>query len=302
MKPIIQKISLILSDALSLFLSLVLVIHILNFIRPGDADYVILSTFGVAKLSGLLLIIVFWYQEQYAKRRPIWEETRLICTTILIFSIFHLYESSKVPESATYIKKTHDAYTYVKDEDALLNSLATKCAVYIIRNPLDVVVSYAAHNGSDIDTAIKIMHDTTHCLSSKANGLSNQHRQKLLGWSEHVSSWINQTQVELLIIRYEDLQFDSFATVTKLAEFIGLPSDAANIGRAIENSSFSRLKSQEQESNFREKPSKMGSFFREGKVGGFKNVLTQDQIEYIIKMNKNIMKKFGYLDESIKLT
>ena len=240
--------------------------------------------------------------EGIAGARDLFDQSTLIKSSDLtddeidqMRSSLYIYESSKVPESATYIKKTHDAFTYVKDEVALLNSLATKCAVYIIRNPLDVAVSYAAHNGSDIDTAIKVMHDPTHCLSSKANGISNQHRQKLLTWSEHVNSWINQTQLELLIIRYEDLQFDSFATVTKLAEFIGLPSDAANISRAIENSSFSRLKSQEQESNFKEKPSKMGSFFREGKVGGFKNVLHQAQINYIVDMNKDIMNQFGYL-------
>ena len=116
MKPIIQKISLILSDVLSLFLSLVLVIHVLNFIRPGGANYVILSAFGVAKLAGLLLIIVFWYQEQYAKRRPVWEETRLICTTILIFSIFHL--------GISYLVSHH----VIK----LLNVLFWICLVFIL--------------------------------------------------------------------------------------------------------------------------------------------------------------------------
>ena len=39
----------------------------------------------------------------------------------------------------------------------------------------------------------------------------------------------------------------------------------------------------------------MGDFFREGKVGGFKNKLSSEQIDYIIKMNKEVMEKFGYL-------
>jgi Undecaprenyl-phosphate galactose phosphotransferase WbaP len=114
-KIIIQRVSLVLSDVLSMFLSLVLVIQILNFIRPG-ADHIALGNLGIAKLVGLLLIIVFWYQEQYVKRRPIWEEIRLTCTTIFIFSLFHL--------GASYLVSHH----VIK----LLNVLFWVCLIFML--------------------------------------------------------------------------------------------------------------------------------------------------------------------------
>src|SRR5579863_2091949 len=69
--------------------SLILAKFLLSVIRPG-VDNISLITFGVAKFGGLLLIIVFWYQEQYVKRRPTWEEIRLLYYTIFLFALFHM--------------------------------------------------------------------------------------------------------------------------------------------------------------------------------------------------------------------
>ena len=114
-RSFIQKVSLIISDVLSLFLSLVLVVWLLNWVRPGTA-HVVLNNLGVAKLAGLLLIVVFWYQEQYVKRRPVWEEIRLTCTTILVFSLFHL--------GASYLVSHH----VVK----ILNVLFWICLIFVL--------------------------------------------------------------------------------------------------------------------------------------------------------------------------
>lgn len=86
---IIQRITLVGSDLLSLLLCLVLAKFALAFIRPG-IDNISLQTFGAAKFAGLLLIMIFWYQEHYVKRRPIWEEIRLLFSTIFLFALFHL--------------------------------------------------------------------------------------------------------------------------------------------------------------------------------------------------------------------
>ena len=90
MKPsIIQRTVLICADLFALLCSLILARFMLIEIRPG-IDNISLHTFGAAKFGGLLLIIVFWYQEQYAKRRPTWEEIRLLYYTIFMFALFHL--------------------------------------------------------------------------------------------------------------------------------------------------------------------------------------------------------------------
>lgn len=84
-----QRFFLILSDCLAMALSFSLAAIILNFIRPG-ADDIHIAIFGVAKFGGIFLIAVFWYQEQYVKRRPTWEELKLIFQTIFLFALIHM--------------------------------------------------------------------------------------------------------------------------------------------------------------------------------------------------------------------
>jgi len=88
-KSLIQKIALVTSDVLSLFISLVIAKLILDIIKPG-IHYLNFENLGLAKSVGLLVIVIFWYQEQYVKRRPSWEELRILYQTIFLFAILHL--------------------------------------------------------------------------------------------------------------------------------------------------------------------------------------------------------------------
>ncbi|MCE2706678.1 MAG: undecaprenyl-phosphate galactose phosphotransferase WbaP [Proteobacteria bacterium] len=88
-KSVIQKLVLITSDGLALCASLILAVYVLNFIRPGAQEYIDFNRLGIAKLFGFSLLIVFWQQEHYTKRRPTWEEIKLLFETIFIFAIIH---------------------------------------------------------------------------------------------------------------------------------------------------------------------------------------------------------------------
>lgn len=88
-KLYIQKLFLIISDLLSLIISLAISHQVLTYFRP-DTPALSFNTLGTAKLVGLSIIAVFWYQEQYSKRRPSLEELRLLYKTIFIFALLHL--------------------------------------------------------------------------------------------------------------------------------------------------------------------------------------------------------------------
>ncbi len=88
-KTSIQKFGLILSDGLSLCISLILAVYLLNVLRPGAQEYIDLNRLGIAKLFGFSILAVFWYQEHYTKRRPIWEEIKLLYITIFVFATIH---------------------------------------------------------------------------------------------------------------------------------------------------------------------------------------------------------------------
>ena len=75
-----------------------------------------------------------------------------------------------------------------------------------------------------------------------------------------------------------------------------LPTDE-QLSQAIELSSFERLKKQESEGGFRERPKVAKQFFREGKANQWKHVLTRSQIRRIIAAHQVQMRRFGYLPE-----
>ena len=85
----LQKFFLILADCTAMVLSFCAAAIVLSFIRPG-ADDIHLAIFGLAKFGGFFLIAVFWYQEQYVKRRPTWEELKILYKTIFIFALIHM--------------------------------------------------------------------------------------------------------------------------------------------------------------------------------------------------------------------
>lgn len=208
---------------------------------------------------------------------------------------------SNIAKKKLFIK-VHDAYTYIPPtgyievETPLFPKLASHGVVYILRNPLDIAISYAAHDNLSIDQIITTMNNPSHKLSSKINGVYLQFRQQLLNWSQHVLSWCNQTEIPLLIIRYEDLQNNGIETVTRIAKFCELDCDQQAIEMSLKKSDFKILQQQESELGFIGKPQLMKNFFRSGKSDNWQKELSNQQIEQILKDHGEVMQRFGYLN------
>jgi len=174
-------------------------------------------------------------------------------------------------------------------------------AIYIVRNPLDVLVSFSYHYMFNLDNTISNMAREDFCLRSGQTEFEPQLRQKLLSWSGHVQSWINNGKIPIHVIRYEDMKNNSFETFKKAVEFIGLLYVDEKIKRAIELSGFDQLKAQEEKEGFKEKPTNMNAFFREGKIGGWREYLSKEQVSCLINKHQKVMKDMRYLDENNNL-
>ena len=97
-------------------------------------------------------------------------------------------------------------------------------------------------------------------------------------------------------MRYEDMLTDPEKAFGGLASHLLLRPTQAQLAEAIARSSFDRLAAQERENGFRERPEHAdASFFREGRSGQWKEVLTPAQIERVVKDHGEIMRRFGYL-------
>jgi len=191
--------------------------------------------------------------------------------------------------------KVHDAYTYVEDGKPLLSTVNSK-AIYIIRNPLDVAVSFANHSSKNFNQIITYMGDETFSFCDNKNRLPKQLRQKLLSWHSHVESWTNASELPVHMMRYEDMQADPVKTFTEAVRFIGIDCSEEQIKKAISASDFNKLKAEEEESGFKERISKTTVFFRTGKAGDWRNHLNKEQRDAIITDHGAAMRKFGYLD------
>ncbi|MDR3598912.1 MAG: sulfotransferase domain-containing protein [Desulfosporosinus sp.] len=208
-----------------------------------------------------------------------------------------VYEYIAEALTKTSFVKIHDAYTHLTDGRPLIPSYKAK-AIYIVRNPLDVAVSFSYHNNSSLDKTIDNMAKDDFCFCSRPIKFHTQLRQKLLSWSGHVDSWFDNNGIPVHVIRYEDMKNKPFETFKKAVEFIGLLCDDEKIKNALELSQFERLKAQEEKTGFREKPTNMNAFFREGKTGGWRDHLSEEQVSRILEKHKRVMKNLGYIDEN----
>ncbi|MBF0410875.1 MAG: sulfotransferase domain-containing protein [Candidatus Riflebacteria bacterium] len=208
------------------------------------------------------------------------------------------------PELYTYLSenateqiymKIHDAYISVEKKKFLIPKESTACAVYFIRNPLDVAVSFAYHNAATYDLTISQMSENNLCFCGKHDRLYKQLQQRLLSWSNHVLSWVDAAPFPVCVLRYEDMKSNTFETFEKAVRFVGLSHTNYQIQKAIDFSSFEELQEQEEKSGFKERSTAAQKFFRKGKVGSWREELTKEQVERIINDHREVMQRFGYL-------
>lgn len=189
--------------------------------------------------------------------------------------------------------KCHESYRFINNKP-ILGSQENYKSIYIIRNPLSIVASFANHLNLSIDETIDIINNNDYCLVSKKNKYQTQITQRIYSWSNHVKSWINNNN-DINIIKYEELHNDPFKVLKKAFNFSNLVFSDDDLTNAIENASFDKIYKQEKENYFIEKPLGSTSFFRKGKSNSWKEELNYTQINKIININYDIMEKFNYL-------
>jgi hypothetical protein len=195
----------------------------------------------------------------------------------------------------TIFLKVHDAYLYLVDGRAIFPPEATKGIIYIIRNPLDVVVSFSHYSRRELDDTVAFLADETSTLASKTRVFKRQYRQKLLSWSSHVRSWNTVPNIPRLLIRYEDMSIKPEATFGSVVRFLGEAVEANRLKKSIRFSSFDIVSKQERQEGFRAKPFRVEHFFRKGKTGGWREVLTHEQVASVVRHHGSTMEDYGYL-------
>lgn len=190
----------------------------------------------------------------------------------------------------TLFVKTHSAITHLEGVPTILPEV-TDGAIYIIRNPLDVAVSYSHHLDISYDEAVDAMGISSNRLAT----VDNFAFQLLGSWTDHVRSWLMAPGLQPHVMRYEDMLTRPEVAFGSLVRFLRLPENPTRLRKAIKFSSFKTLAKQESDHGFIEASKKAKRFFRAGKSAAWQTELNQGQIDKIVHDHGEYMLKFGYL-------
>jgi hypothetical protein len=177
--------------------------------------------------------------------------------------------------------KTHHANAQV-DDIALIPPGLTNRAVYIVRDPRQVAVSYANHFKCSIDDAITSLGNEKLSIGSKEE-LSHV----VASWSQHVKSWLTAT-FPRYIMRYEDI---GPGPMQGMLTFLGMEPDYERVLQAFEDCELHHFIEQEQAEGFGEAPEGM-TFFRA--LDPWYDVLTDEQADRIINDHGEVMEALKY--------
>lgn len=192
--------------------------------------------------------------------------------------------------------KTHTALATIAGVPTITPE-ATHSALYVIRNPLDVAVSFSHHYAVTMEQAVRAV-----CFKGLEIPPKEGHVVQIISdWTTHVRGWTRASGLRLKTVRYEDLLADPAAAFGAVAAFLGWAEDPARLARAIRHSSFKILSGQERERGFVERSRGAAKFFRRGGAGGWREALSPTQVETVVDRHGPLMRELGYIGEDGKL-
>jgi hypothetical protein len=203
-----------------------------------------------------------------------------------------------------FFLKTHNALCKING-NKFTDQNNTLAAIYLVRDPRNVITSIANHYQITTRNAFDFMKDKNRGIIER-EGNRYTGFQPLFSWDLHLKSWTENTLYPSLIIKYEDLIIDTASVFKKVLEFIKKISNSKNnineqkLLKCVENCKFSNLKTMEREKGFDEsmvdkKTGNKIAFFNLGEKNNFKDILEKDLINEMNDYFKYQLKKYKYI-------
>jgi len=161
--------------------------------------------------------------------------------------------------------------------------------IYLMRDVRDVLVSYYYY--------LKKIQGFNGTLYEFLCGAARE--VKYGEWDEHLNSWIyqNPSLSNLCLVKYENILRDPFREIEKLACFIGLQPTAEQISKAVEKSSFDKMRQIEEKKGLGpilDKGNPQIRFVRKGGSGNWREELGGEEKALIKKRYGNALIRAGY--------
>ena len=203
--------------------------------------------------------------------------------------------------------KTH-SYLFNIDNNPFTDLNNTLGAIYIVRDPRNVVTSNAHHYNISIEESLLRMTSSVHYGGDiKSKHEADRAKVYLGSWSSNFNSWKSFESVgKYLLIKYEELISNREETLLKILKYIhklkkiNFVPDNKKLKNIIESTTFEKMKSEEEKSGFSEsktilKTGKKIPFFNLGPKNKWENILEPKIIKKIENSFNVEMKELGYL-------
>jgi len=204
-------------------------------------------------------------------------------------------------ESLRY-HKVHDAFTSPDSGgQPVVPVEGCRGAVVLVRHPADVAVSLSHFFAWNMERSLAFLLDREAALCRSSQRGGEQVRQYLGTWEGHVRSWVDQRQIPVLLLRFEDLLTQPNTAFARLARFLALPAEEGLLAQAVANTRFEKLRAkEEEEAGFCERPQGCARFFRSGRSGEGQEQLSGDQLAELRAAFAVTLCQLGYGHEATR--
>ena len=203
--------------------------------------------------------------------------------------------------------KTH-SYLFNINNNPFTDLNNTLGVIYIVRDPRNVVTSYAHHNSISIeDSAERLTHSIEYGGNVDSDHISDRSKVYMGSWSSNYNSWKSFDNIgKYLLIKYEDIISNKEKTLLKILKFIhqlkgiNFSADKKKIENVISSTNFDKMKDLEKKEGFIEakvnpKTGRKIPFFNLGSKNVWKNNLDETIKNKIENSFKKEMSELGYL-------
>jgi len=221
-----------------------------------------------------------------------------------INSYWDVSQEKIISEKKIKILKTHNSLLALNGKD-FTKPKYTLGIIYIVRDPRNVITSLKNHYDLDYEQSLNFMLNEKKYLYDiqKKNDYADFHF--LSSWSNHYKSWINNNLFKKIVIKYEDLENDTFKTLKNLIIYINSlfqtneKIDEIKINNCIKTTNFEILKNKEKKEGFPEnayskKTNKKIDFFNLGPKNKWEKVVPKEFHEKINNIFKEDLKNLKY--------
>ena len=202
-----------------------------------------------------------------------------------------------------HLVKTHNCLYPFKGNN-FTSVRETLGAIYIVRDPRNVITSLTHHYSLDYKKALNNMVNERATLVETSFDKDFSNFTFLNSWSNHYKSWKNNSTFKVLFIKYEDLETNKEETFKKVILFIeSCKKESSDFKEkkflnSIKSTNFNNLKNKELNEGFKEsvrspKNGKKKNFFNLGFNNRWQKILPSDIKEMI---NKNFKKELEELE------